>query len=114
MANYEKLSNIIPQDLGTGHLCSKMLDTDNGTLGELKAGVSVYDWVEYAPSNVHLTQEVMYILEGKGSIRLKDEEFRLEPEISVIIPPEVPHSIKRDEDQEFVKLFWVQAPTGNI
>lgn len=114
MARYEKLCNIVPKDLTKGHLCSMMLDSTNGALGELKAGVSVYDWVEYAPDNVHPTQEVMYILEGKGTIRLEGEEFQLEPEMAVIVQPGIPHSIKRNKDERFVKLFWVQAPVGNV
>ena len=42
------------------------------------------------------SQEIYYILEGEGEMRLGNEKFRVKQYDAVLIPPGTPHCVKND------------------
>jgi mannose-6-phosphate isomerase-like protein (cupin superfamily) len=49
--------------------------------------------------HTHATEDQLYyVLEGEGYVRLGDEEFALRPGIAVTIPPGVAHGVRNPSD----------------
>ena len=51
------------------------------------------------PVHMHADEDQLYyILEGAGTIRMNDEEFDLRPGKAVTIPPGVAHGVRNESD----------------
>lgn len=89
---------------------------DNVTIpgAHMSLGLFRFEPGQIGPEHVHDKEvEVYYCLKGKGSVTFNDEEFILEPNSALYIPPKVYHKTKNigDEDFEFLGIF---APAINM
>ena len=55
------------------------------------------------------SQEIYYILEGEGEMRLGDETFKVKRYDAILIPPGMPHSVK-NEGKSGLRMLCVCAP----
>jgi len=90
----------------TGQTVYKLLNEINGCSGGCYTGITIYALSEYMTPGIHDDQEGFVVLEGTGWALVGDEEFRIEPEMSFIVPARTRHSIKREIGAEYVKVFW--------
>lgn len=79
-----------------------------GTGGAL-SGVMYCNEMEYGPFGVHDDQEGFFVLSGTGTFYVDGEEFRVGPEMAIMIPPHVEHCFKKDADSEDMKIFYFHA-----
>lgn len=90
----------------TGQIVYKLLDKTNGCSAGCYTGITINSLDDYQTPAVHDDQEGFIVLEGTGRALVGDEEFRIEPEMSFIVPAGTRHSIKREAGAEYVKVFW--------
>jgi len=83
-----------------GHAVYRLLDEENGCAAGCFTGVSMK----------HEDQEGFYVVEGTGWARVGDQEFRIEPDGSFMVPAQTAHTLKKDPDSEPLKVFWFHAP----
>ncbi|OPY30790.1 MAG: DNA-binding transcriptional repressor PuuR [Methanocella sp. PtaU1.Bin125] len=61
-------------------------------------------------AHVHKTsQEIYYVLEGAGTMRLGGRSFRVKTGDAILIPPGTPHNIKAD-DGACVRILCICSP----
>lgn len=92
-----------------GHRVYKLLGEANGCVAGCRTGISVYDTSDYAPPGVHPHQEGFFVLEGTGLAKVGDDEFRIEPEMSFLVPAGTQHCIRRDRESGPLRVFWFHA-----
>ena len=107
--NYYMNSKNVSGDEGVGHVAYRLLDEKNGCVAGCCTGVSVYDMTEYSEPGVHEDQEGFYVIEGTGWARVGDQEFRIEPEGSFMVPARTAHTLRKDPDSNPLKVFWFHA-----
>lgn len=103
-----KLDDVI-KEMGkrTGY---ELIGEKDGCVNGCRCGVSVYTRVEYDSNpGAHDDQEGFFVLEGRGRAMIGDDEIILEPGVSFVIPAGVKHTMKREPDCEFCKVFWFHA-----
>lgn len=83
-----------------------LLDERHGCVNGCRCGVSIYRYAEYGKANAHEDQEGFFVLEGRGRALIDGEELLLEPGMSFMIPAGVPHTMRREDDSEYCKVFW--------
>jgi mannose-6-phosphate isomerase-like protein (cupin superfamily) len=84
--------------------------THFGVAKHLCFGVADFPPLRQAPAHVHETsEEVIYILTGKGEIYFDGKPEPVEPGTCVYIPPGVVHSINNLSD-EILKVAYVFSP----
>ena len=83
-----------------------LLNESHGCTAGFCSGIAIFSTKEYLPPGVHEDQEGFVVLEGNGWAKVGNEEYRLEPEVSFLAPAGVKHSIKRDPESEYLKVFW--------
>ena len=86
-----------------------LIDERHGAVNGAKCGVSFYTRTEFHEGAAHEEQEGFYVLEGKGYARIDGDVITMEPGTSFIIPAHVNHSMIRDKDSEYCKVFWFHA-----
>lgn len=86
-----------------------LVNEKNGCVAGCKTGISCHIKKDYPKSQTHEDQEGFFVLEGTGWAKVGEQEFKLEPEMSFIVPAGVEHTIKSDEDSESVRVFWFHA-----
>jgi mannose-6-phosphate isomerase-like protein (cupin superfamily) len=109
MTYYVNRKEVSPEK-SVGHTVYNLLDETNGCSTGTSTGVSVYAMTEFSKPGLHEDQEGFYVIEGTGWAKVGDEEFRIEPEGSFIVPAQTPHSLRRDPDSKPLKVFWFHAP----
>lgn len=109
MTYYINRKNVSAEE-GVGHKVYRLLDEKNGCAAGCFTGVSMYDMTEYSEPGKHEDQEGFYVIEGTGWARVGDQEFRIEPEGSFMVPAQTAHTLKRDRDSDPLKVFWFHAP----
>ena len=92
-----------------GHPSYSLLDEKNGCVAGCAAGVSIYLDNEYNKPGVHEDQEGFFVFEGSGWAKVGDQEFKIATGSAFMAPKGVPHSIKKDETAENVKVFWFHS-----
>lgn len=88
------------------HFGCTLIDEQNGAKKEFGMGISCYFWNEYGKPGVHNFQEGFYVLEGSGTAKIGNEEFKIIPGSAFIAADGVPHSFKKDADVEYVKILY--------
>lgn len=63
----------------------------------------------YADRHTHTFEQSYYILKGRASITIGDEEYRVKAGMAMTFPPNVPHSIKNTGKGE-MWLIAVNTP----
>ena len=86
-----------------------LIGRDNGATRGFCMGVSYYASTEYGPPGVHEDQEGFYVLEGRGTAKVGDEEFDLVPDRLVVVPPGVLHNFVNTANEE-LKLMFILTP----
>lgn len=92
-----------------GHQVYKLLGAAQGCVAGCRTGVSVYTTTDYPAPGTHEHQEGFYVLAGTGWAKVGDVEFRLEPEMSFLVPARTEHCIRRDSESAPLQVFWFHA-----
>ena len=66
-------------------------DTFNHTLMCLAKGTDI-------DTHTSTKKGSVYVIKGKGSFRLFDQDINMEPGVFIFMPANAPHSLKADED----------------
>ena len=65
------------------------------------------------PLNEHEQEEVYTILQGRGLMRVGEEESEVEAVASIYIPPGAPHQLLNTGSDDLV-LFFAYSPGGDV
>ena len=101
--SYEKDIEFPPAN---NHLGGALIDKSNGAKNGFCIGISYYTSSEYSTPGIHEDQEGFYVLEGSGTAKVGDEEFKVFPGGAFIATNGVPHTIKKDVNEKYIKILW--------
>ena len=59
------------------------------------------------PKHQHWYYHEIYCLQGRGLVKVEDQEFILEAGMVAYVPPEVPHSYKNLENEDWVFICLI-------
>ncbi|MCS7026306.1 MAG: cupin domain-containing protein [Bryobacteraceae bacterium] len=78
----------------------QVLHTQNMTMARLmlKKGAVV-------PEHQHINEQISTVLEGSLIFQIAGQEFLVQAGDSMVIPPNVPHSVSASEDSLVIDLF---------
>ena len=96
----------LPLDPSGKRHAGKLVDESHGAVQGFCIGITYYDQESYGPPGVHEDQEGFYVLEGTGTARVGDQEFRVRPGLGFLAAKGVPHSLKKDPGTAHVKVLW--------
>ena len=105
----KKESNGTKNSKGGSHTGRTLIDASHGALKGFCMGVSFYEGTDYGKPGVHTDQEGFYVLEGTGTAKVGESEFRISPGSSFLACPGVPHTIKSDSPDSPVKVLWAHG-----
>lgn len=91
------------RDIGAGGL---LIGKDQGATSGFCMGISHYAATDYGKPGIHEDQEGFYILEGRGTAKVGNEEFPVQPGTAFIANKGVPHTMKRDAGSGPIKVLW--------
>lgn len=86
-----------------------LLSAENGCRAGCRTGLLSYTQEEYRQGGVHEDQEGFFVLEGAGRALVGEKEYSLLPGACFIVPPGLYHSIKKNPECDYVKLFFFHA-----
>lgn len=86
-----------------------LVNEKNGCVAGCRTGISIHCKTEYTKQEVHEDQEGFFVLDGTGWAKVGNSEFRIEPEISLIVPAGTEHCFKKERDSKPIKVFWFHA-----
>lgn len=95
-----------PVSMAANHNSVSLITEANGAKKGFSIGISFYHSDVYGLPGIHADQEGFYVLEGNGTAKVGDEEFRVEPGVAFIATKGVPHTIKKDANEKHVKVLW--------
>ena len=61
------------------------------------------------PYGIHEDHEGFYVISGTGKMIIGEEEFDLEPGVSMVAPANVPHAIRKTSQQD-LEIFLYHFP----
>jgi quercetin dioxygenase-like cupin family protein len=93
-------------DAATNRRAGMLIDAKQGAVKGFCMGTAYYDQTAYREPGVHDDQEGFYVLEGTGTARVGDQEFRISPGSAFIAAAGVPHTMKRDLHSAPIKVLW--------
>lgn len=67
----------------------------------------------YTPLHSHDWEHEVYILSGKGTIRVADEVFVVQKDMFAYVPPNVIHQFKNAGDENFIFLCIIPLKSKN-
>lgn len=81
-------------------------------VGSKKAmlGVSTFTPGTDTPQKVHEEEEFCFVIKGKGSITVGEEEVPFSTSSAVYIPPGVPHGVRNTGDEDVVMVYVFSYP----
>jgi len=85
---------------------AQLIGPEQGAIKGFCIGITFYDKEAYNPPGVHDDQEGFYVLAGRGTAKVGDEEFEIRPGTAYIAQKGVPHSVKKKPGSQPVKLLW--------
>ncbi len=88
------------------HTSGVLIDHTHGATNGFCMGISYYTGDAYGQPGVHADQEGFYVLEGTGTAKVGDAEFRIGPGSSFLAYAGVPHTMKRDPDSTPIAVLW--------
>jgi len=83
-----------------------LIGKEHGATKGYCIGVAFYDKETYNPPGIHEDQEGFYILEGRGTAKVGDQEFEVRPGTAFIAQKGVPHQVKKAPGSKPVKVLW--------
>ena len=90
------------------HACD-VLGEKHGCVNGCKAGDTGCQCTEDGEGGAHEGQEGILVISRSGMASIGDEEFKIYPGVTIIVPAGVRHVFKRDDSCEEIKLFWFHA-----
>ena len=105
-----RLDSVEAIPLPKGSWSKKLLT--HATAGTRKSmlGVSSFKPGTVTSLLIHEEEELAYVLQGKGKIRLEDGVVPYEAGEGIYIPPGVPHAVANDGDEEVIMVFAFSYP----
>lgn len=77
---------------------------------QMVSNMMCYEPGQETPTHAHKRQdEIFFIVEGRGTVTVADEEVAVGPTSVVFVPAGTPHSVRPAGDSRLV-LFYVKAP----
>lgn len=61
------------------------------------------------PYGIHDDHEGFYVISGTGKMIIGEEEFDLEPGVSMVAPANIPHAIRKTSEQD-LEIFLFHFP----
>ncbi len=78
----------------------------------LAMGVEQVDPGSQIPMHVHAdAEEILFIYDGRGRVRIGDDEVEIAPETAIFVPKGVPHGFVNTSGAS-VWLTWTFSPPG--
>lgn len=110
MKPYVTMKEVLEKQ-GEGHNGGyRLLTQENGCMAGCCSGISVYSSTEFNPNaGSHEDQEGFFVLEGEGFVKLDDLVFPITKGDSFIALPDVKHTIKCNNKDNPVKVFWFHS-----
>ena len=108
MSLYVKESDMAPV-LFDHYRFIPLLDQKNGCQAGCHCGILEYTQTEFLQGGVHEDQEVFFVLSGQGTAMVGQQEIPLSPGVCFIAPPGQYHTIKREKNTPYVRLFFFHA-----
>lgn len=87
-----------------------LLNESNGCTNGVITGISYNKLESYRTPETHDDQEGFCVLSGTGWAKVGDEEFPLKPNTSFVAPAGVAHTVKCDNADDPLTIFWFHAP----
>jgi len=105
-----KQSEIEPTPLPKNSWVKKLLTEQTVGAKKMSLGVSKFRPGMVSEMMVHETEELVFVLKGKGKLNLPDGEVRYEAGDGIYIPAEQPHSVVNDGDEDVEMVFGFAYP----
>ena len=104
------LTDVDPIELPQGSW-SRMLVTSASTGGNRSSlGYSVFTPGTILTPVRHETEEVAYVVSGRGELRLDEEAVGFAPGDALFIPPGIWHAVANTGDEDVVMVFGFPHP----
>jgi len=94
-----------PDRWGKHLLGGPEVPTDHG----FTMGVAAYTTTEFGQDQVHDDQEALYILSGKGEVRVAGKALVVRSGMAIYLPPGTPHASRRT-GRDPMKLLYAHGP----
>ena len=91
------------------HIGTTLLSYEHGTTKDFSMGISIYTETEFSTPGIHDVQEVFYVLEGSGYLKLENEEFYIEAGDAFVVKPNTYHTMKKIDENSTLKLIWIHS-----
>jgi quercetin dioxygenase-like cupin family protein len=105
----------IPEEKMNPLLSRRVIHTEQLTIAQLWLGKG-----SVVPLHNHVNQQVTMLQSGALEFEMEGERFVLKPGDVLVIPPNVPHSVKAIEDSTATDLFtptredWIRGDDGYL
>jgi quercetin dioxygenase-like cupin family protein len=90
-----------------------LFDRDVGGTKNFAVWLTGFEPGQALPLHKHSSEELLFILAGRGTETVGDETREVEPHSAIYIPPGVEHRFVNTGD-EYVMMLVVAAPPGDI
>ena len=85
------------------------------TSGQVEGNRSCLGYSVFTPGTVlssvrHQTEEVAYVVGGRGELRLEDDVVSFRPGDAIYIPPSTWHAVANTGDEDVVMVFGFPHP----
>ena len=78
------------------------------TLAGFNLGVAEYHATDFENLQVHDDQEALYVVSGKGEVKIGEEVYRAHPGTALYVPPHTQHATRRTGDAP-VRLVYTHG-----
>ncbi len=102
-----ELSNLLVQHAALGKLYHEFLRVPSISLGIYKLAAGAQD-----PQKPHNEDEIYYVLEGRGQIRVGEEDQPVQPGSIVFVPAHAPHHFHSITEDLTLLVFFAPAETA--
>jgi mannose-6-phosphate isomerase-like protein (cupin superfamily) len=79
------------------------------TMKGFTLGVGAYKTTKFGENQVHDDQEALYIISGKGEVRVAGKAIPVVPGMAIYLPKGCPHASRKTGKQP-LKLVWAHSP----
>lgn len=106
------LDEVEPIELPGGSWSRLMVHEGTASAAGTTLGFSVFNPGTETSHMSHDTEELAYVVSGRGLLRLDDGEVRLAPESACHIPAGVWHTVVNDDTEAPMSMVFVFASPG--
>lgn len=97
-------------DVGNNSWSCHLITNKSAGATRVMLGLSTFTPGTDTPQKIHTEEELCYILKGRGSITMGEEEIFYQPGEAVFIPAGVPHGVRNRGDEDVVMVYVFSSP----